>query len=151
METIKTLLQQGKVKDALAKFRSLSENDQEDFFRGMTPTLFPPPIVSVLFRELHPGKTFEDFYEGWTPPLKEGQDLAHYWPCPAYVMHVQNMADSSDILSIGFMWAKEEELDPFLKSMEGTESQRHSKIDLVAEKIGPSLIYKFRNMTKLGS
>lgn len=151
MDTIKSLLQQGKIKEALVKFRALSETDQENFFREMAPTLFPPSLLSILSRKLHAGKTYEDFHKAWLPPLKEGQDAAHYFPCPTYVINAQNMEDPSEILSIGLMWIEEENLSNILKDMGGTESQRHDRVAEVAEKVGSTLMYKLKDVTQLGS
>ncbi len=151
MDTIKSLLKQGKTTEALAKFRTLSETDQENFFRDMVPPLFPPSLITVLFRKLHAGKTYEDFYKAWLPPLTEGQNLAHYFPCPTYVMNAQNREDPSDILSLGLMWIEDKNLNDVLESMGGTESQRHDGIAEVAEKVGSSLMYKLKDMTQLGS
>lgn len=151
MDHIKSLLQQGKIKEALKKFRALSEADQEDFFEAMAPTLFPPFTFSVLFRKLRPGKTYEDFHKAWLPPLKKGQDLAHYFPVPTYVFNGENQDDSSDIISIGLVWAQEAKLTDIFESSKETESMRHDRIDTVAEKIGPTLIYKTKDVTKLGS
>lgn len=151
MDEIKSLLHAGKIKEALVKFRDLSEAEQEGFFREMAPTLFPPPIFGVLFRKLHPGKTYEDFHKAWLPPLKEGQDLAHYFPYPTYVLSGENKDDPSDIITIGLMWVEEENVGDVLKSTKMTEDKRHDSISTVAEKIGPTLIYKLKNVTQLGS
>ncbi len=151
MSAIKTLLQQGKIKEALVKFRALPEAEQESFFREMAPTLFPPPIFGVLFRKLHPGKTYEDFHKAWLPPLKEGQDQAHYFPYPTYVLSGENKDDPSDIITIGFMWVDEKNLGDVLASTKETEGERHDSIGTVAEKIGPALVYKVKKVTQLGS
>lgn len=151
MDTIKSLLQQGKIKEALMKFRVLSKVDQEDFFRELAPTLFPPSTFSVLFRKLRPGKTYEDYYKAHLPPLKEGQDLTHYFPIPTYVLNGANKDNPADIITIGLMWVEEEKLTDVLESTKETEKMRHDLINTVAEKIGPTLIYQTKDVTKLGS
>jgi hypothetical protein len=151
MNTIKSLLQRGKIKEALVQFRALPEADQERFFREMAPTLFPPPIFGVLFRKLHPGETYKDFYKAWLPPLKEGQELAHYFPYPTYVLSGENKDDPSDIITIALMWVQEENLTEMLTTTKPTEDERHDKINAIAEKIRPTFIYKLKNVTQLGS
>ncbi len=151
MDEIKSLLQNGQIKEALTKFRKLSEEEQEDFFRSLAPHMFPPQIFGVLFRKLHPEKTYEDFYKAWLPPLKEGQKLDHYFPAPTYVLAGENISDPSDIITIGLMWIDESKIDDLLSQTKETEQLRHDKIDSVAEKTQPTLIYRFKDVTKLGS
>jgi len=151
MTDIKSLLEQGKFKEARETFLNLSENQQEDFLREISIPLFPAPIMGVLFRKLHPGQTYDDFKKAWLPPLKSGQDLAHYFPYPTYVVSAENIEDASDIMTVGFMWIEEDKVGDLLKTMSGTENQRHDHIAEVAEKIGPTLIYKFKEINKLGS
>jgi len=151
MKEIKTLLQTGKIKEALAAFRALPESQQEDFFREFAPTLFPPPLIGVLFRKMKPGYTYKDFHEAHLPPLKQGQDLEHYFPCPVYVLSGERKDDPSDIITIGFAWLEEDKLEDFLESTAETEKIRHDKIATVADKIGPALVYKVKEVAKLGS
>ncbi len=151
MDNIKILLQQGKIKEALSKFRALPEVDQEDFFRKLAPTIFPPATFGVLYRKLHPGKTYEDFHKAWLPPLKEGQDLAHFFPVPTYVLSGENKDDPTDIITIGLSWADVETVSDFLQNMHEVGAERHKSINTVAELIGSPLIYKTKDVTKLGS
>lgn len=151
MEELKALLQAGKIKEALFQFRALSEEQQEDFFRAMAPQLFPPSLIALLYRKLKPGKTFDDFYNAWLPPLKEGQKLDEYFPFPTYVLHGQLKEDPSDVVSIGFMWINPNKIEDDLQSYGETESIRHQNIEKVAKKIGKSPPYIVKNVTKLGS
>lgn len=151
MDLIKDLLKQGKIKEALKKFRALSDDKQEDFFRGLAPTLFPPSMLAVLFRKLHPGKTYKDFHQAWLPPLKEGQDLENYFSVPTYVINAENVEDPTDIISIGLMWVGDKDLSKVMELTKTTESQRHENIDGVAVKIGPTLMYQLKDVNKLGS
>ncbi len=151
MKDIKTLLQAGKIKEALAAFQALPESQQEDFFRECAPTLFPPPLIGVLFRKMKPGYTYEDFRAAWLPPLKEGQDLAQYFPYPTQVLTAESREDPADIITVGFVWLEEDKLEDFLESTAETEKMRHDKIATVADKIGPTLIYRVKEVVKLGS
>ena len=151
MVEIKALLEQGKYKEAREAFLALSENQQEDFLREVSVPIFSAPIMGVLFRKLHPGQTYNDFKKAWLPPLKPGQDLEHYFPYPTYVVSAENIEDASDIMTIGFMWLEENKIGELLKEMSDTEKQRHDHIAEVADKIGSTLIYKFKEINKLGS
>lgn len=151
MKEIKSLLQSGKIKEALAQFRALSESEQEDFFREVAPTLFAPSVIAVLYRKLKPGFTFDDFYKAWLPPLKEGQDLAHHFSVPTYVMNAQNKDDPNEIISISFMWITSEAFDKLEQSVSESEKQRHNNIEKVAHKTQPTAVYTFKSITKLGS
>ena len=151
MDTIKVLLQHGNITEALVKFRALSEKEQEDFFRSLAPTLFPPPVIAVLHRKLKPGSTFDDFYKAWLPTLEEGQDLEHYEPFPAYVMNAIDKDNPSDIISIGFAWKDLESFESYFPAQLTTENQRHENIEKVAHKTEPTKIYIVKRVTKLGS
>lgn len=151
MKEIKTLLQSGKIKEALAAFQDFPEDQQEEFFRELAPTLFPPPLIGVLFRKMKPGYGYQDFRKAWLPPLKEGQDLAHYFPYPTQVLTAENREDPSDIITVGFAWLEEDKLGEFFESTAATEKMRHDKIATVADKIGPTLIYRVKEVVKLGS
>ncbi|MBI2707441.1 MAG: hypothetical protein HYX35_03915 [Proteobacteria bacterium] len=151
MKNIKTLLQTGKIKEALVAFRALPEAQQEDFFRELAPTLFPPDFLAVLVQKLKPGYSFEDFHQAHLPPLKKGQDLAHYFPYPCYVMSLQDKDNPSNIMTLGFAWLEEQKIEETFKEIAETEKMRHDKIATVADKIGPTLVYRVKEVAKLGS
>lgn len=153
MKDIKTLLHQGKTKEALTKFRALPEAEQEEFFKEMTPTLFSPPLISILFRKLKTGKTYEDFHDAWLPPSTNGQGAAEYYPFPVYGLNGQNKDDPSDIISMGLTWLQEEQLMKELKNMTEKEDfqVRHEKLASVTDTVAGPLYYKVKDLTKLGS
>lgn len=66
-------------------------------------------------------------------------------------MNAQNIEDSSEIISIGLVWLEEDKLGDFLKQPAKTEKMRHDSIETVANKIGGTLVYKIKDVTKLGS
>ncbi|MBS0271553.1 MAG: hypothetical protein JSR85_02765 [Proteobacteria bacterium] len=151
MEGIKSLLESGKIKEALTQFKILSETEQEDFFRAISPTLFPPSVMAVLYRKLKPGFTFDDFYNAWLPPLGKDESLAHHFSAPTYVMNAQNKDDPNEIISISFMWITPEAFDNLEQSVSESEKKRHDSIEKVAHKTQPTAIYTFKSITKLGS
>lgn len=103
MEKIGLALKKGDVKEALEIFKTLSQEEQEGFFKKISLAFTPPSLVSVLKRKLHPGKTYEDYYKAHLPPLHENQALSHYFPFMTYVMNAQNVRDQSDIFTMAFM------------------------------------------------
>jgi hypothetical protein len=151
MEKIDLALKKGDIKEALEIFKTLSQEEQEFFFRRVSSAITPPSLISVLKRKLHPGKTYEDYYKAHLPPLNEGQALFHYFPFTTYVMNAQNVMDQSDIFTIAFMWGDPTQIYELTKTMGDSEKRRHDSIETIAEKIGPTQIYEFKDMTQLGS
>jgi hypothetical protein len=151
MEKIGLALKKRDIKEALEIFRTLSREEQEGFFKKISFIFTPPSLVSVLKRKLHPGKTYKDYYKAHLPPLHEGQALSHYFPFMTYVMNAQNIMDKSDIFTIAFMWGDPTQIYELTKAMGDSEKKRHDAIETVAEKIGPTQIYAFKDVIQLGS
>jgi hypothetical protein len=151
MESIKTLLQAGKIKEALKKFKALPDDQQEDFFRESVPTLFPPSFMVVLSRKLKPGFVYKDFDEAHQPPLSEGQKVTGYFHYPTYVISGENKDDPRDILTIGMMWIPENKFNQELERVTESELRRHDRIAKVADKVGETRIYKTKKVDKFGS
>lgn len=66
-------------------------------------------------------------------------------------MNAQNVMEKSDIITIAFMWGDPMQIYKLTKIMGDTEKKRHDAIEVVAEKIGPTQIYEFKDLTQLGS
>ncbi|MDF1796620.1 MAG: hypothetical protein P1U63_08810 [Coxiellaceae bacterium] len=107
-----------------------------------------PFMVSVLRRKLHDGETFDDFYKSWQPdpaacqPTEVGgQQYRQFFPISTRVVNGVNIADQSDIISVGFTWVKNDEeknglFDYIQSASEGKEAEnqkRHDDIAAVAE------------------
>lgn len=60
------------------------------------------------------------------------------------------MEDPSTILSLGFMWICPEDLANKVSQYSESEQKRHERIDQVAEKVGPTCLYSFKNINNLG-
>lgn len=101
-----------------------------------------PQVVSVLFRELHEGKDFEDFHESWFPEAQDrnpieayGQKFQQFFPVPTRVINAVNMDNPKEIVSVGLQWVTEEQVPELLEFVEGQSNKsRGDSIKEVAEK-----------------
>jgi hypothetical protein len=104
-----------------------------------------PHSISVLFRELHEGKTFEDFHEAWFPPADtintqtiDGQLYHQLFKAPIRVINAVNINNPKEIVSVGIHWLNEEQANEFSKMLKGqrdeTGERRGDSIAHVAEK-----------------
>lgn len=150
IKTIKNLLKEGKITEALDQFKALEPHQQEEMFKDFSFFLTPPTHAVLLFRKLKDGKSYEDFHEAWLPPLKDGEPLSHYFPIPTYVINGIKRDDPKEIASIGLVWVQDSNLEPIMDKMLETEKIRHEKISQVADKIGPTQLYKIKDRTQLG-
>ncbi|MSP53784.1 MAG: hypothetical protein EXR81_06010 [Gammaproteobacteria bacterium] len=107
-----------------------------------------PHSVSVVFRELHDGKTFEDFNEAHQPPKDMcdpkklyGETYQQFFKAPIRVINAVNLNNSKEIVSVGIHWLNEEQAQHFAKMMEtaGKDEgniRRAAAISKVAEQKG---------------
>lgn len=102
-----------------------------------------PHSVSVLFRNLHKGKSFDDFYEAWLPPKEkcdtkvvDGQTYHQFFGGPIRVINAVNLDDPDEIVSIGLHWITDEELEFAMNDPASVKSgaERREKIATVADK-----------------
>lgn len=131
---------------ALKCFETLSKQDKaavfERLFQASQNREFPGS-VSVLFRRLHEGKTFEDFYNAWLPPQSKchpieagGYLYQQFFGGPIRVINAINIADPQEIVSIGLHWVSDAELQNALNNPQVIQdgNERGDKIQEVAEK-----------------
>ena len=103
-----------------------------------------PAIISFLQRNLHEGKTFEDFHKAWFPPkeLTHPEKIGdmtyhHFFPVQTRVINDINMENPNEVISIGLTWGTEEELKDLyerVKSKKGNQI-RSDSIAKVADKV----------------
>lgn len=105
-----------------------------------------PHSISVLFRELHEGKTFEDFHEAWFPPKEKchpeklyDKTYQQFFKAPIRVINAVNMFNPKEVVSVGIHWLDEEQAQHFAEMMTTASSdeanvQRADSIDTVADK-----------------
>ncbi|EKD91713.1 MAG: hypothetical protein ACD_29C00426G0002 [uncultured bacterium] len=121
-----------------------------------------PMVISVLYRELLIGKTFEDFHKSWFPPKeycheikKDGEVFQQVFPAPTRVYNAVNMENPNEILSVGFTWIDSEEQGKQMLSYskvagkDKLNQDRHENIDTVARKVS-SKMYELKSSDNLG-
>ena len=92
-------------------------------------------FVSVLVRRLKPGKTYEDFVDAWYPD--KGFGFAGRGPILA-----RSLEDDREILAIGFMDLRRDEIPATMERIAAQESVRHDRIDAVIESTALRGIYE---------
>jgi len=107
-----------------------------------------PFMVSVLRRNLHDDKSFDDFYQSWFPSdemcnkiVSGDQIYQQHFPVPVRVINGTNINDPKEIISIGVIWMSNKEEEAQLweyleKAKQGEDKNnevRHDKIKNVAD------------------
>ncbi|OGT39807.1 MAG: hypothetical protein A3E81_01395 [Gammaproteobacteria bacterium RIFCSPHIGHO2_12_FULL_36_30] len=150
---------------AIAVFELLSTSDKSAIFSELfQKSAFArnPMAISILYRELHDGKTFDDFYHAWFPPreycneIKKGGEIFQLGcPAPTRVYNAINRENSKEVLSIGFTWVDSEkqgkEMADYMQQIDQDKINqiRHENISHVAKKIS-STLYEFKTSDNLG-
>lgn len=146
---------------ALQAFNQFSASEQQDILKQLyyqAREADTPVALSVLYRRLHPGKTFADFQQGWFPskehtqPFQVGDKTYHqFFPVPMRVINAVNQDDPSEIISVGMAWCTETEFDAGFQQSAQMKSnqQRRDNIADVADKISAK-VYKVKADTNLG-
>jgi len=104
-----------------------------------------PQIVSVLIRNLHEGKKFEDFHKAWMPEQsylntveQDGGTYHQFFPAPTRVLNAVNLNNPDEIVSVGLTWFISEEQGHMMQKFASTESPanqaRVKNIKRVADK-----------------
>ena len=119
-------------------------------------------VISILYRELHDGKTFEDFHEAWFPTKeycvevkKGGETFQQVFPAPTRVYNAVNMENPNEVLSVGFTWIDGEEQGKQMleyaqqSGKDKLNQERHDNIDTVARKV-TSKMYELKTSDNLG-
>jgi hypothetical protein len=135
-------------KTAQQQFSQLSSTDQQAIFAELfqqSQYANTPHSVSVLFRELHDGKTFDDFHEAWFPPEDKCKPITEYgktyqqlFQAPIRVINALNLNNPKEVVSVGIHWLSKEQGEHFIKmlpnmSQDDTNERRSDAIDEVAE------------------
>ena len=104
-----------------------------------------PHSISVLFRELHEGKTFDDFHQAWFPPKDaldtqtiDGQVYHQFFKAPIRVINAANINNPKEIVSVGLHWLNKEQANEFATMLKGQPDEngkrRGNAISKVADK-----------------
>ncbi|EKD92282.1 MAG: hypothetical protein ACD_29C00086G0003 [uncultured bacterium] len=150
---------------ALTVFESLSYSEKIAVFSDLfQKSAFArnPMIISILYRELHDGKTFDDFHKAWFPPKqhcheieKGGEIFQQVFPAPTRVYNAVNMSNPNEILSVGFTWIDSEAQGNQMMEysaqagLDKLNQERHDNIDQVAKKVS-STMYELKSSDNLG-
>jgi hypothetical protein len=116
--------------------KSLSESRREN--KGSQE----PRVLVVIKRRLKEGKSFEDFYQAWQPPVPCLETNGHqhryqYFGLPTRVINAQNWQDPSEIISIGLMYGEsEQEFVTEMQNRAAGEEQRRDPLNKVVERTG---------------
>ncbi len=119
-----------------------------------------PDVVSVLYRNLQEGNTFDDFRKAWLPnekrcnqTLKGGQSYLQFFPAPTRVINGVNINHPNEVISIGLTWINDQEQADAMWSLASTKDEsnqaRHDSIKQVADKVSSS-IYEMKSDDNLG-
>lgn len=154
-----------KIENALAAFESLSMSEKTDIFSELfQKSAFSrsPMVISILYRELHNGKTFDDFHEAWFPPkeycheITEGSEtFQQVFPAPTRVYNAVSMENPNEVLSVGFTWidsdAQKNQMMAYVEQQgkDKLNQERIKNIDKVAKKIS-SKLYELKTSDNLG-
>jgi hypothetical protein len=135
-----------KLDKALHCFETLTNEDKQKTFDRLfqaSRCTESPMSVSVLFRRLHEGKSFDDFYNAWSPPKSKCSPLEtggylyqQFYGGPIRVINAINIADPLEIVSIGLHWISDNELQSALNNPKVIHdgNERGDQIGKVAEK-----------------
>ena len=104
-------------------------------------------MVTFITRRLKEGVTFKDYHEKWLP---ENKDCTHYFSFPVQVIHMENINDPSDIISIGLLDADESQLYEEAKHVSVNEKIRSEKISKVCDKTSDTRLYRVVTIDTLG-
>lgn len=153
------------IERAIVVFGSLSESEKTAVFSELfQKSAFSrnPMVISILYRELHDGKTFDDFHQAWFPPKeycheteKGGETFHQVFPAPTRVYNAVNMENPNEILSVGFTWIDSEEQGKQMMEYaqqlgkDKLNQERYDNIDTVAKKIS-SKMYTLKTSDNLG-
>lgn len=150
---------------SIAVFESLSLSEKTAVFSELfQKSAFSrnPMVISILYRELHDGKTFDDFHQAWFPPkeycheIKNGEEIfQQVFPAPTRVYNAVNMQNPNEILSVGFTWIDSEDQGKQMmayaekQGKDKLNQERHDNIDQIAKKVS-SKMYELKSGDNLG-
>jgi putative acetyltransferase len=113
----------------------------------------PPQSVTLLYRKLKPSQSYDDFYAAWLPAkvkTNPRKTPAAYYPMPVRVINATNCDNPQDVISIGLVWEKAENLLEQADKYTKQDSARAQNIAEVAKKKEHAVIYQIQNINELG-
>ena len=149
-----------KFDEAINAFGALPKKTKQEIFAELfqkSQYHTKPTSISVLFRELHPKKSFKDFYKAWLPKKKyrtikkiRGQTFHHFFEAPIRVI---NAIKGKEVVSIGLHWATDKQINHELKRTKIDPSRNQSRADAIAKVATKThqKIYKVKSDVNLGT
>lgn len=153
------------IKGAIVMFESLPVSEKTIVFSELfQKSAFSrsPMVISILYRELLDGKTFDDFHQAWLPPKehchevkKDGETFQQAFPAPTRVYNAVNLENPNEILSVGFIWIDNDAQGKKMMAyaeQQGSDKlnqERYDNIDQVSKKIS-SKMYTLKTSDNLG-
>jgi hypothetical protein len=151
-------------KKAQQAFDGLADDAKQSIFAELfqkSEYANQPHSISVLFRELHDGKTFDDFHEAWFPPKDlintetvDGQVYHQFFKAPIRVINAVNLNNPKEVISVGIHWLNEEQAKGFAKMLSSppdeANERRGNAIDKVADHVS-SNVYIIKSDDNLGT
>ncbi len=142
-------------------FEQLSPQEKQSIFAELfqkSQYQQMPHSISVLFRELHAGKTFADFHEAWFPAASTlntqqqfGQTFHQFFPAPIRVINAVNLENPREIVSVGLHWLTEEQAANMWSAVEDKSNKdRGIEIAKVADRTKTG-VYKVESDDNLGT
>ncbi len=158
----KKLFESQQFEQAATAFESMTDSEKVETLKSLyyqARNANIPIAIGVLHRQLHPGKTFQDFFNAWMPPENSMNPITigdtiyyQHFPCPTRVINAVNMQDPNDIISIGLQWCTEEEFKIGYEQTAQSQSnaERRDNISEVADKKSVE-VYSVKTDTNLGT
>lgn len=109
--------------------------------------LIKPKMVTLISRRLKSGVKFKEYHEKWMP---QGNDCSEYFSFPVQVIHLENVNDPDEIISIGLLDADESVLYQEAQRICVSEKERSDKISKVCDKVTDTKLYRVVTVDTLG-
>lgn len=158
------MLQADLVEKAWQLYDQATPQEQHDFLSSIANLLstkqntglaISPQIVSVLHRDLKEGKSYQDFLTAWSPPGahfkadKQDNNTVHYFNVPTQVINGENIRNLKELISIGLVDIKEQDLPKTGETFKETEAIRRERVSQVTEN-GRISVYRVLGLYTLG-
>ena len=114
----------------------------------ITNEIIKPQMMTVITRKLKSGVTFEEYHNKWEPNV---EDKATYFSFPVQIIHLVNVSDPSEIISIGLLDTTEEELFAEAKRISANEKKRGQKIAPLCDAVSDTKLYRVVKIDTLGT
>ena len=114
----------------------------------MVHEIIKPQMMTVISRKLKSGVTFEEYHNKWEPNV---EDKTTYFSFPVQIIHLVNVSDPSEIVSIGLLDTDEEKLFAEAKRISANEKKRGQKISPLCDTLSDTKLYRVVKIDTLGT